>query len=213
MIDLVEIFCSIQGESTQAGLPMIFIRLAGCNLRCSYCDTTYSYKKKISLSSADIVSDIKRYEPFKLVEITGGEPLLQEEVYELFSLLDELGYKIFLETNGSIPLAKVPTFVHKIVDIKCPGSKEQGTFIISNLQYLTLEDEIKFVLTGHDDYAYAREFINKYDCLRYTILFSPVRESLDPALLASWILRDRIPARLQLQLHKYIWKNGNEESI
>ena len=213
MIDLVEIFCSIQGESTYAGLPTIFIRLAGCNLRCSYCDTTYSYEKKYALSPSNIVSQIKKYAPVNLVEITGGEPLLQEKVYELFALLNGESYIILLETNGSLSLEKVPEYVHKVVDVKCPGSKETESFLLSNLQYLKPGDEIKFVLTGLEDYSYAKRFIAKNDCAEYQILFSPVRESLEPALLAKWILHDKLPVRLQLQLHKYIWSNGSEESV
>ncbi|MBW6515108.1 MAG: radical SAM protein [Candidatus Cloacimonetes bacterium] len=209
MIDLSEIFCSIQGESTFAGLPCIFIRLAGCNLRCSYCDTFYSYEKAFSLSTEDIVEKISEFRPINLVEITGGEPLLQTEIYRLFDLLNKQGYKILLETNGSISLEKVPFFVTKIVDVKCPGSGCKDPFLLTNIQFLTLQDELKFVLSNYEDYIFAKEFLAENSISNLPILFSPVPDRLQPHLLANWILKDRLPVRLQLQLHKYIW-HGEE---
>jgi len=206
MLNISEIFCSIQGESTYAGLPCIFIRLAGCNLRCEYCDTTYSHESEINLSIEDILTKVKEYEPVKLIEITGGEPLLQPEVYKLFESLHKNGYNILLETNGSISLKDIPEYVIKIVDVKCPGSGEENSFLLENLEYINKEkDEIKFVLSDNYDYNWAKDFINKYKLFEYEILFSPVSDKLEPQDLAKWIIDDKLPVRLQLQLHKIIW--------
>ena len=206
MLKISEIFCSIQGESTYSGLPCIFIRLAGCNLRCDYCDTTYSYESDISLSIDDIITKIQEYDPIKLVEITGGEPLLQSEVFQLISLLHENGYTILLETNGSMLLKDVPEYVIKIIDVKGPGSDEENSFLIENLEYINIEkDEIKFVLSDNFDYNWAKDFIMKYQLNEYEILFSPVAGKLKPADLAKWIIDDKLSVRMQLQLHKIIW--------
>jgi len=206
VLNITEVFCSIQGESTYAGLPCIFIRLAGCNLRCNYCDTTYSYESDINLSHTEIITKIKDYEPVKLVEITGGEPLLQDKVYKLFELLNENGYSTLLETNGSISLNNVPDYVVKIVDVKCPGSGEEKSFLLENLEYIHQEkDEIKFVLTDNFDYNWAKDFVFKYKLNDYKILFSPVSDKIDPQDLAKWILDDKLNVRMQLQLHKIIW--------
>ena len=206
MLNISEIFCSIQGESTYAGLPCIFIRLAGCNLRCDYCDTTYSFESDISLSTNDIITKVKEYDPIKLVEITGGEPLLQPEVYQLIESLNKDGYTILLETNGSISLKNVPEYVIKIVDVKCPGSSEENSFLLENLEYINKEkDEIKFVLSDNFDYNWAKDFVMKYNLKDYEILFSPVSEKLEPQDLAKWIIDDKLPVRMQLQLHKIIW--------
>jgi 7-carboxy-7-deazaguanine synthase len=206
MLKLAEIFCSLQGESSYAGLPCIFIRLAGCNLRCSYCDTKYAYSVKFQMNSDEILQKIQQYEPVKLVEITGGEPLAQVEVYHLIQKLHSQNYKILLETNGSLPLKQVPKYVKKIVDIKCPSSNEADSFKKENLQFLQKDsDEIKFVLSGREDYEFARRKISEYELVGYEILFSSVFEELQPAKLAKWITEDKLPVRLQLQLHKYIW--------
>ena len=206
MLNISEIFCSIQGESTYAGLPCIFIRLAGCNLRCNYCDTTYSYESEITLSTNDIITKIQEYDPIKLVEITGGEPLLQTEVFQLFESLYKNGHTILLETNGSISLKDVPEYVIKIVDVKCPGSGEENSFLLENLEYINKEkDEIKFVLSDNFDYNWAKDFLMKYQLSDYKILFSPVSDKLDPQDLAKWITEDKLPVRMQLQLHKIIW--------
>ncbi len=206
MLNISEIFCSIQGESTYSGLPCIFIRLAGCNLRCDYCDTTYSYESDISLSINDIITKVKEYDPVRLVEITGGEPLLQLEVYQLFDSLHKDGYTILLETNGSISLKDVPDYVIKIVDVKCPGSGEEESFLIKNLEYINEEkDEIKFVLSDNFDYNWAKDFMIKYKLNDYEILLSPVSEKLESQGLAKWIIEDKLPIRMQLQLHKIIW--------
>ena len=206
MLAISEIFYSIQGESTYAGLSCIFIRLAGCNLRCDYCDTTYSYKSEITLSINDIIIKVKEYDPLKLIEITGGEPLLQSEVYHLFESLHKNGYNILLETNGSISLKDVPDYVIKIVDVKCPGSGEENSFLLENLEFIDQEiDEIKFVLSNNFDYNWAKDFVMRYNLNDYEILFSPVSEKLEPQDLAKWIIKDKFPVRMQLQLHKIIW--------
>ena len=206
MLNISEIFCSIQGESTYAGLPCIFIRLAGCNLRCDYCDTTYSYESEITLSTNDIITKVKKYDPIRLVGITGGEPLLQSEVFQLFESLYKNGHSILLETNGSISLKNIPDYVIKIVDVKCPGSSEKNSFLIDNLEYINKEkDEIKFVLSDNFDYNWAKDFVIKYNLKDYEILFSPVSEKLESQDLSKWIIEDKLPVRMQLQLHKIIW--------
>lgn len=204
MIDLSEIFLSIQGESTFTGLPCIFIRFAGCNLRCSFCDTTYSYRKSYSLTINEILQKTAEFEPVKLVEITGGEPLLQSEIYPLFELLNANCYRILLETNGSVNLAKVPQYVTKIVDVKCPGSKHEDSFLIRNLQYLNPHDQLKFVLTDYEDFCFAKSFLDKHSITAVNVLFSPVGEKLPPKTLAEWILKERLSVRLQLQMHKVL---------
>ena len=201
-----EIFHSIQGESSYAGLPCVFIRLTGCNLRCHYCDTTYSHEEKTEKSIPEIITEIATFLPTKLVEITGGEPLLQEEVYSLFEELQKRNYRILLETNGSISLKKVPEYVIKIVDVKTPGSGFGTSFCLENLLLVDPQkDEIKFVLTDREDYEWAKNFIESNKLHNYKILFSAVRNTLPVQSLAEWILEDNLPVRLQLQLHKYIW--------
>lgn len=205
-MNLSEIFCSIQGESTYSGLPCIFIRLAGCNLRCNYCDSTYSYKTKFTATPEEIVNQIKKYNPIKLVEITGGEPLLQNEIIELFHRLKKEGYKILLETNGSVELKNVPKFVHKIVDIKLPDSGEGDSFLIENLQFINPKsDEIKFVLSSRKDYLYMQEKLKEYHLQNHQILLSCVFDRLEPKQLVEWVIEDRLQVRVQLQIHKYIW--------
>ena len=206
MLNLSEIFCSIQGESYFAGLPCIFIRLAGCNLRCKYCDTKFSYDTKFSLEVQEILNKIQKYEPVKLVEITGGEPLLQNEVYDLIESLHENNYKILLETNGSISMKHVPQYVIKIVDVKCPGSGYEDSFLEKNLKYIDAKkDEMKFVLSDRNNFDWAKDFIQKYNLENYKIIFSTVFEKLSPKTLAQWILEDKPKIRMQLQMQKYIW--------
>lgn len=213
MLNISEIFLSIQGESTFSGLPCIFIRLTGCNLRCSYCDTTYSYKPYKDIAITEILREIEKYHPVKLVEITGGEPLLQKNVISLMEQLHKKGFRILLETNGSILADKVPQYVHKIMDIKCPGSNQEDKFCIENLSHLDSErDEIKFVLSDRFDYQWSKEKITSYHLQNYKILFSTVFTELKPKILAEWIVEDRLDVRLQLQLHKYIW-NPEERGV
>ena len=204
MLNLTEIFYSLQGESSYAGLPCIFIRLAGCNLRCKYCDTTYSYETSYSKSTSDILNEIKKNEPVKLVELTGGEPLLQKEIYLLMQALHENGYTILLETNGSINLRDVPEFVIKIVDVKCPSSGYLDSFILKNLEYLTSKDELKFVISDEWDYAWAKKFMQTNLQHTANILFSAVKDSMDPNKLAKMILNDKLNVKLQIQLHKIL---------
>ncbi len=205
-MNLTEIFFSIQGESTFAGLPCIFIRLSGCNLRCKYCDSIYSFETKFQLEIDQIMGKIREFSPIKLIEITGGEPLLQKEVYELFEALNNENYKILLETNGSISLKKVPNYVHKIVDIKTPGSGFANSFLDENIRYLDSEkDEVKFVITSREDYEFSTQKIKEYSLGKFKVLFSPVTNSIEPKTLVQWILEDKLKIRFQLQLHKYIW--------
>lgn len=207
MLNLSEIFFSIQGESTYSGLPCIFIRLAGCNLRCTYCDSEYSYHTKFKMSIAEIIREIDKFSPVKLVEITGGEPLLQQEVYSLMAQLIQRDYSILLETNGSISLKDIPEQVIKIVDIKCPTSGCSDTFLEDNIQYIDQDkDEIKFVMMSRADYVWAKDRIDQYELTGYKVILSPVFSSLEPKQLAHWIISDKLNVRIQLQMHKYIWE-------
>ena len=205
-LEIAELFYSIQGESTYAGLPCVFIRLAGCNLRCSYCDAKYTYEEPATTSSISEILDFAGAYPDAIVEITGGEPLLQEQVYELMDQLLTQKRTVLLETNGSIGVEKVPQGVIKIIDIKCPDSGMHDKMDLKNLDLLTQQDEIKFVLRSRNDYDWAVDIISRYNLeSRCPILFSPVAEKLDAAKLAAWILNKRLQVRLQLQLHKIIW--------
>jgi|SRR6185312_3448343 len=220
-MQIVEIYRSIQGESSFAGLPCIFVRLAACNLRCSWCDSEYTFSGGKKMTSAEIEEEVRRLSDSGLVEFTGGEPMLQAR--ELVPMMERLlagGYTLLLETSGERPLEQVPAAVHKIVDVKCPGSGEGGTFRISNLDTLTSRDEVKFVLTGRVDYEFARDFVRSHGLERAinSVIFSPAflrnpsseRDALncqlDPRLLAEWILEDKLNVRLGLQIHKFIWE-------
>ena len=204
-LQLSEIFKSIQGESSFAGLPCTFIRLAGCNLRCSYCDTVYAYEPSSELTVEEILAEVAALS-CPLVEITGGEPLLQEEVYPLMAELLRQGYQVLLETNGTIDLTAVDPRVVVIMDIKCPGSGQSEKVLWDNLKRLKEKDQVKFVLSHRQDYVWARRVIEKHGldkkCL---LLFSPAYGSLSARDLAQWILSDGLKVRLQLQLHKIIW--------
>jgi 7-carboxy-7-deazaguanine synthase len=220
-MQITEIYKSLQGESTHAGLPCVFVRLTGCNLRCSWCDSEYTFQGGRKMTSEEILDEVKRLSPNGgLVEITGGEPMLQErELLPLMRQLLDAGYRVLLETSGERPLERVPAEVIKIVDVKCPNSGEAGTFHSENLESLNLHDEIKFVLSGRADYEFARDFTNRNRMAERVnaVLFSPAfrkdatgsRDSshclLDPQQLAEWMLADDVPARLGLQLHKFIW--------
>jgi 7-carboxy-7-deazaguanine synthase len=218
---LIEIYKSVQGESSFAGRPCIFVRLAGCNLRCSWCDSEYTFTGGYKLSEDEVVAEIAKLAPVKLIEFTGGEPLLQER--ELIPLMDRLlaqGYELMIETSGERSVDNVPRAVHKIVDVKCPGSGESGRFRMTNLASLTEQDELKFVITNRDDYEYARDFIraNALESRGAQILLSPAFSKtpslerstsnclLDPRDLVEWMLADGLNARLSLQIHKYIWE-------
>ena len=201
-----EIFYSIQGESSYAGLPCIFVRLTGCNLRCTYCDTRYAYAEGTVMQQEDIIKAVAAY-PCTLVEITGGEPLLQKEAPLLIQRLLDKEYCVLLETNGTIDCSGIDPRCIKIMDIKCPSSGAAEHTRLENLSYLTKHDEIKFVIATRDDYEFAKGILPRVCniCASKNIHFSPVSGMIDPAVLAEWILRDGLPVRLHLQLHKLIW--------
>jgi 7-carboxy-7-deazaguanine synthase len=201
-----EIFHSIQGESTYAGRPCVFVRLTACDLRCSWCDTPYSFHEGRKRSLEDVLAEVRSYE-CPLVEVTGGEPLLQEEVYPLMDALLADGRTVLLETGGHRSTARVPAPVVAIVDVKCPGSGEAHRNDWSNLDRLRAHDEVKFVIKDRVDYEYARDVVRQRDLAARAaaVLFSPVHGVLDPKDLSAWVLADRLPVRVQLQVHKYIW--------
>jgi 7-carboxy-7-deazaguanine synthase len=206
MLTVNEIFHSIQGESTRAGEPCVFVRLTACDLRCAWCDTAYAFQEGTKRSLDEVMAAVAQY-GCRTVEITGGEPLLQEDVYPLMERLLAAGHTVMLETGGHRPIDRVPPAVVKIVDVKCPGSGESQRNCWSNLEALAPHDEVKFVLQDRADYEYAREVIARYTLRSRcaAVLLSPVHDVLDPRTLSEWILADRLPARLQLQLHKFIW--------
>ncbi len=197
-----EIFPSIQGESSLAGIPMLFVRLTGCNLRCVYCDTTYAYTNGSEYSVQEVLDKIKAYK-FKYIELTGGEPLLQEEVYELMDALVKDFY-VILETNGSISVEKVNPSVKIILDIKTPGSGMSDKNYFENLKFIKEKDEIKFVITDRKDYEWSKELIKNHPIKTKEILFSPAFGLLNPKKLAEWIIEDGLNVRLNIQIHKYI---------
>jgi len=205
-----EIFNSIQGESLYTGLRCTFIRLTGCNLRCSYCDTKYAYMEGTSLTIAEIMERISDYQ-CPLVEITGGEPLIQSETPLFIINLIENGYTVLLETNGTIDISHIDERCIKIVDIKCPGSGESGKNILDNLNRLNVKDQVKFVISNHEDYEYAKDIIKQIPVgfLRENILISPVPGKMDFSDLANRILEDKLMVRFHIQLHKIIWPDIN----
>jgi 7-carboxy-7-deazaguanine synthase len=222
---ITEIFKSIQGEGTRAGLPCIFVRLTGCNLRCTWCDTAYAFHGGTKTSVGVVVARVDRLAgrtldagnsvvAVPLVELTGGEPLLQEDIYPLAQQLLTSGYTVMIETSGERFIGKLPREVIKIVDVKCPDSGEPHTFEMRNLEALSENDEIKFVLSTRRDYEFAREFTLQHNLRArvHQVLFSPVFESpegkwpgLEARKLVEWILEDSLPVRLGLQLHKFVW--------
>jgi 7-carboxy-7-deazaguanine synthase len=220
-MQITEIYKSLQGESTYAGLPCIFVRLTGCNLRCSWCDSEFSFYGGKKMVLPEVLSEVARLSPSGgLVEITGGEPMLQErEVIPLMEQLLDADYQVLLETSGERPLARLPKQVIKIVDVKCPHSGEGGSFSLENLSALRPHDEVKFVLSDRTDYEFARDFVTEHRLAEQVnaVLFSPAFKKtatgsrdtshclLDPQELAEWILDDNVPARLSLQIHKLIW--------
>jgi 7-carboxy-7-deazaguanine synthase len=205
MLTVNEIFHSIQGESTRAGRPCVFVRLTACDLRCTWCDTPYAFHEGRSMSVEDVVRKVDEY-GCPLVEITGGEPLLQDEVYPLMERLLAGGHTVMLETGGHRPIDRVPADVIKVVDVKCPGSGEAGKNYWPNLAALAPHDEVKFVIADRADYEFARDVVRtKLHDRTSPILFSPVHGAMDAKLLAEWVLTDRLPVQVQLQLHKFIW--------
>jgi 7-carboxy-7-deazaguanine synthase len=206
LLTIHEIFYSIQGESTRAGRPCVFVRLTACDLRCSWCDTPYAFHEGRKRSIDEVVADVEAYD-CPLVEITGGEPLLQDDVYPLMERLLAAGRTVMLETGGHRPTTKVPRAVIKIVDVKCPASGEADRTDWRNLEALAPHDEVKFVIQNRADYDFALGVVRRYDLASRAaaVLFSPVHGVLDPRTLSEWMLADRVAARLQVQLHKYIW--------
>ncbi len=203
-LNIIEIFASIQGETSLTGFPTAFIRLAACNLRCSWCDTPYSFGRGTPFSIDAILDQVHEFGcPY--VCVTGGEPLLQENVYLLMQQLLARGYRVSLETGGSLTTEKVDPAVKIIYDIKCPGSKMEHKNYWANLQHLHDHDEIKFVLLDRADYDYAVAICRQYNLFGKQLLFSPVHGQLDPKALIAWILADKLPVRLNLQVHKFIW--------
>jgi 7-carboxy-7-deazaguanine synthase len=206
-----EVFYSIQGESSFAGHPCVFVRLTGCNLRCSYCDTQYAYDDGNTLKIDEILAEVGSY-GCRLVEITGGEPLLQKETPVLVQRLLGEGYEVLLETNGSQDISRIDGRCVRIVDIKCPSSGEEDKNDLKNLNILTDKDEVKFVIGDRVDYEYAKRMLNlipSYSMRKTTVHFSTVFGEIDPKTLAKWILEDHLTVRLHLQLHKLIW--GREQ--
>ena len=206
MLTINEIFYSIQGESTYAGRPCVFVRLTACDLRCSWCDTAYAFHEGRKRSLDDVLAEVDGYD-CPLVEVTGGEPLLQEEVYPLMHSLLDRGRTVLIETGGHRSTERVPEGVITILDVKCPGSGEAHRNDWSNLTRLRRHDEVKFVIKDRADYEYARDVIHRHalDGRSAAILFSPVHGVLDPKQLSQWVLEDRLAVRVQLQVHKYIW--------
>jgi len=200
-----EIFKSIQGETSYAGLPCAFIRITGCNLRCSYCDTTYAYYDGTEMSINSIIEDVVTLKT-KLVCITGGEPLSNKETALLISELLEKNYTVLVETNGSYDIRTIQQQAIKIMDIKCPDSNMSHLMLWENIKYLTKNDEVKFVLNSREDYDWMKEVINKYNLTKITkVLVGTVFERISPRSIVEWILKDNLDVRFQLQLHKYIW--------
>ena len=206
MLTVNEIFHSIQGESTRAGERCVFVRLTACDLRCAWCDTPYAFHEGRKRSVDEVMDEVEAY-GCPLVEVTGGEPLLQKEVYPLMERLVASGKTVLLETGGHVSLAQVPAEVIRIVDVKCPGSGEAHRMDWDNLGRLQPRDEVKFVIADRGDYEYARDVVARYDLATRAaaVLFSPVHGQLDAQALAEWVLADRLPVRVQLQVHKYIW--------
>jgi len=202
---ITEIFHSIQGESSYAGQPCVFVRLTGCPLRCTWCDTDYAFYGGHEFSIDEVLAKVQTY-GCRLVEVTGGEPLVQPESLPLMTRLCDAGYTVLLETSGAVDIAPVDPRAHVILDVKCPGSGMTDRMHWPNLSQLAAKDEAKFVMADRADYDWSREILTQYDVAsRCPVLFSPVFGMLDARQLAEWILADRLPVRFQLQMHKYIW--------
>jgi len=206
VVTINEIFYSVQGESSYAGQPCVFVRLTACDLRCSWCDTPYAFHEGAKRPLDAVLRDVKRYD-CPLVEVTGGEPLLQEAVYPLMDALLARGKTVLLETGGHRSTARVPDQVVTILDVKCPGSGEAGKMDWANLDRLRPHDEVKFVIKDRADYEYARAVVRDRDLAARAaaVHFSPVHGEMDLRTLSEWVLADRLPVRVQVQLHKYIW--------
>ncbi|MBT8378385.1 MAG: radical SAM protein [Ignavibacteria bacterium] len=205
MLKINQIYHSIQGESTYAGRPCVFVRLTGCNLRCTYCDTEHAFYDGKKMSVQEVIDQIKSYDS-KLVEITGGEPLLQEECIELMKNLCNEGFEVLIETAGNMPIKNIDERVKVIMDLKCPSSEMMDKNLYENVNHLKKDDEVKFVIGTKEDYNWSKETIQNYKlsdtCI---VLFSCVFDKLEPLKLVNWILEDKLDVRFQLQMHKYIW--------
>ena len=206
MLTVYEIYASIQGESTHVGKPCVFVRLAACDLRCRWCDTPYAFTGGRKMAVEDVVAEVERF-GCKVVELTGGEPLLQRDAYPLIDQLITRGHQILVETGGHVPIDDLPDEVVAIVDVKCPGSGEAAKMHWPNLDAISNLDEVKFVIADRADFDYAKEVVARHHLSERAgaVLFSPVHGELEPSVLAKWILEDRLDVRLQIQAHKYIW--------
>jgi 7-carboxy-7-deazaguanine synthase len=206
VLTINEIFHSIQGESTYAGRPCVFVRLTACDLRCRWCDTPYAFHEGRKMSVDDVMADVEA-RGCQTVEVTGGEPLLQPDVYPLMQRLVDSGKTVLIETGGHRSIADVPAGVIRIMDVKCPGSGESEKNDWSNIAHLTEQDEVKFVIADRRDYEFAKEIVARENLPAKVnaVLFSPVHGELDPKQLSEWVIADRLDVRVQLQVHKYIW--------
>lgn len=203
-----EVFFSLQGEASRVGLPSVFIRLTGCPLRCTYCDTEYAFQGGEWRTVADLLSEVRRY-PTRHVCVTGGEPLAQKGCHDLLAALCDAGHDVSLETSGALDIAEIDARVARIVDVKTPGSGEVERNVWRNLDRLGPRDEVKFVITSETDYLWARDILHRHRIAeRCAVLFSPAWGSLDATALAEWILRDGLPVRMQVQLHKLLWQEA-----
>lgn len=211
MIDylrLTEIFYSLQGESNTVGLPTVFIRLTGCPLRCVYCDTSYAFTGGEKVSLSEIIAEVEQYGT-KYITVTGGEPLAQPSVHLLMSRLADKGYLVSIETSGALDVSSIDSRVVKVMDLKTPSSGELSRNNYQNINYLTAQDQVKFVIANDEDYEWSKKILAKYDLTsRCQVLFSPVSKSISPTLLADKILQDRLIVRFQIQLHKYLWADA-----
>ena len=204
---ITEIFYSLQGESRTSGYATVFIRLTGCPLRCEYCDTTYAFKGGEWFSFKDILAEVKKYNT-KYITVTGGEPLAQNRCIDLLQLLCDEGYEVSLETSGALDISKVDPRVSRVMDLKTPASKEESKNLYSNIELLTSNDQLKFVICDRNDYEWAVDKLNEYDLLnRCEVFFSTSHQQLKPHTLADWIIEDQLTVRFQMQLHKYLWND------
>jgi len=205
MLKVNEIYFSIQGEGTKAGLPCVFIRLTYCNLRCTYCDTEYAFYEGKDMTMEQVLEEVKKF-GCNLVEVTGGEPLIQKECIPLMTELCDLGYEVMIETGGSLPIKNIDPRVKVIMDLKCPSSKMTKKNHYDNISYLKDFDEVKFVIGTREDYEWSKQMIEQYQLdKKCIVLFSPVFGSIEPVNIVDWLLEDKLNVRFQLQMHKFIW--------